>query len=178
MKIFLTTERLTLTIPQLNDIDEVSRLQSDPEVMKYIGAGIRSKATVRSFLDMAIAHYAKHGFSFCSLREKLSNVFIGQAGLIYLGYDDNQPNIEVGYRLHKNYWGKGYATELTSALMLWAFQYLSIPKLMAVAHLDNKNSQNVLIKSGMINTGTIDYWGKEVLCFEITSEQCLPNTTC
>ena len=99
--------------------------------------------------------------------EKSSNDFIGQAGLIYLGYDDNQPNIELGYRLHKLYWGKGYATELTEALIMWGFKHLSIDKLMAVAHPDNISSQNVLIKSGMINTGTINYWNKEVLSFEI-----------
>ena len=173
MTIFLTTERLILTIPEANDMDELFILQSDSEVMKYIGDGARSRETTESFLIKSITHFAKHGFSFCSVREKSSNCFVGQAGLIYLGFDDNQHNIEVGYRLHKNHWGKGYATELTKALILWAFQHLSIQKLVAVAHPDNKNSQNVLIKSGLINSGTIEYHNKEVLFFEITRSEFL-----
>lgn len=51
MHTFLTTERLIVTVPQLNEIDEVLKLQSDPEVMRYISDGIRTRAVVESFLD-------------------------------------------------------------------------------------------------------------------------------
>lgn len=166
MNIFLTTERLTLTIPHQSDLDEVFLLQSDPEVMKYIGDGVRAKAEVELFHDKAIAHYDRHHFSFCSVRETHSNNFIGQAGLIYLGYDETQPQIEVGYRLHPKYWGRGYATELTKALIDWAFNHLPIETLIAVTHLHNEASQSVLLKSGMRKKGFIKYWDKEVLCFE------------
>ncbi|HAU0230599.1 TPA: GNAT family N-acetyltransferase [Legionella pneumophila] len=167
MAIFLSTKRLILTTPKLEDLDEVFELQSDPEVMRYIGDGVRTKAMVATFLNMAIEHYAKHGFSFFSVREKDTNHFIGQAGLIYLGYDDNQPQIEVGYRLHSRYWGKSYATELTSALIKWGFDNLNIPTLMAVVEPNNVASYKVLLKAGMINTGTTTYWNREVTCFEI-----------
>ena len=65
MDIFLTTERLTLTTPHLNDIDDVLKLQSDSDVMKYIGDGARSETNVKNFLDLAIVHFTKHGFGFC-----------------------------------------------------------------------------------------------------------------
>lgn len=175
MTIFLSTGRLILTTPKLEDLDEVFELQSDPEVMRYIGDGVRTKAMVETFLQKAIDHYTKHHFSFFSVREKETNKFIGQSGLVYLGYDDNQPNIEVGYRLHTKYWGKGYATELTTSLIKWGFHNLAIPKLIAVADFDNLASHKVLLKAGMINTGTITYWNKEVSCFEIENSLLSKN---
>ncbi|HHT9897356.1 TPA: GNAT family N-acetyltransferase [Legionella pneumophila] len=87
--------------------------------------------------------------------------------MIYLGYDDNQPQIEVGYRLHSRYWGKGYATELTTALIKWGFDNLDIPNLLAVVEPNNEASHKVFLKAGMINTGTTTYWNHEVTCFKI-----------
>jgi RimJ/RimL family protein N-acetyltransferase len=169
MALFLSTERLILTTPKVEDLDEVFELQSDPEVMRHIGDGARTRALVETFLKMAMEHYAKHSFSFFSVREKETNHFVGQAGLVYLGYDDNQPNIEVGYRLHTTYWGKGYATELTTALIEWGFRTLNIPKLMAVADPNNLASHKVLLKAGMTYSGTTTYWNREVSCFEINN---------
>lgn len=69
MALFLSTERLILTTPQSEDLDEVFELQADPKVMQYIGDGVRTRATVETFLNKAIAHYTKHHFGFFSLHE-------------------------------------------------------------------------------------------------------------
>jgi ribosomal-protein-alanine N-acetyltransferase len=75
--------------------DHLWGISVDPLVMKYIGEGVRTKDKVQEFLNLAIHHQAKHGFTFCSVFEKESNNFIGQAGLIHLACDDSQPDVEV-----------------------------------------------------------------------------------
>ena len=73
----------------------------------------------------------------------------------------------MGYRLHKKFWGKGYATELAKALIDWEFKHLSIDKIVAVIHPENKASQHVLEKAGMIFVGKSTYFNNEVFRFEI-----------
>jgi GrpB-like predicted nucleotidyltransferase (UPF0157 family) len=63
-------------------------------------------------------------------------------------FDDTQPEIELNYHLHKKFWGKGYGTELTKALVQWGFQYLSTNKLVSATYPDNVASQKVLKKAG------------------------------
>ncbi|MBA3537260.1 MAG: GNAT family N-acetyltransferase [Tatlockia sp.] len=167
MNSLLTTSRLIIEEPSLNDLDNLYNLQSNPQVMKYIGEGIRDRMEVIKGLKKAIDHFKKHNFSLGSVYLKHSHKFIGRAGLIYFNYNDKQPKIEVAYALLPDYWGKGYATELTKALSIWAFQNLSINKLIAVVHPENIASEHVLIKSGMSSKGTLKYWDIEVLNFEI-----------
>ncbi|QMT62064.1 GNAT family N-acetyltransferase [Legionella sp. PC997] len=171
MKTFLTTHRLIICEPSSNDFDNLYNLQSNSKVMKFIGNGRRNKKEARTGLEKAISHFQKHQFSLGSVYEIDSGQFIGRAGLIYFNYDDNQVNIELAYALLPEYWGKGYATELTKSLILWGFDNLSIQKLIAVVHPDNIASQKVLSKSGMINTSVIKYWDKEVLQFEIYKQK-------
>lgn len=163
----LSTSRLFISEPTSHDFDNLYKLQSNSKVMGFIGNGIRDKKEVQLGLEKAITHYQKHQFSLGCVFEKDSGEFIGRAGLIYFNYDDNQPNIELAYALLPEYWRKGYATELTQSLILWGFENLSTQKIVAVVHPDNIASQNVLSKSGMINSGVINYWDKEILQFEI-----------
>lgn len=168
MTIFLETERLILRAPQKSDLDDLIRLRTDPLVMQYVGNGlIQTKEQVEEFLTIAIAYQQKYGFGFCSVFEKESEQFIGQAGLFHLGFDDTQADIEIAYRLQQKAWGMGYATELAQALIAWGFTHLSVKKLVALAWPLNIRSQSVLEKSGMIYKGLINFRDREVLYYEI-----------
>jgi len=167
MNVFLETERLILKPSTIEDLDGLYILQSDADVMRYIGQGVRTKDEVKQWLTKAIDHHQKHGCSLCSVFEKGSGILIGQAGIQYLGYDDTQPDIEIGYRLKKQYWGKGYATELTKALIVWGFNNLTVNKLVAVINPINKESRRVLEKSGMVYVGETKYFDSIVHKFEI-----------
>jgi len=170
MGIFLETERLILKTTELSDLDNLVALRSDPDVMKYIGDGAtHTEEQVKSFfLSIAIPYQEKHGIGFFSVFEKESGNFIGQAGLFHVGYDDVQPDIEIAYRLHKKYWGKGYATELVKALIQWGFQNLSVDKLIAGTEPENIASQNVLKKAGLNYKGKVKWHtGRELFLYEI-----------
>ncbi|QLZ68961.1 GNAT family acetyltransferase [Legionella sp. PC1000] len=170
MSPLLTTTRLIICNPSLNDLDNLYTLQSNSDVMSFIGNGKRDKNEVMVGLEKAINHFQKHQFSLGSVYTKDSHEFIGRAGLIYFNYDDNQSEVEVAYALLPQYWGKGYATEITMSLIQFGFRDIKIRKLIAVVHPENTSSQNVLKKCGMSNMGKINYWNKEIMKFEITNK--------
>jgi len=121
MSIFLETPRLILKFLSWSDLDRLIVLRADPEVMRYIGYSnpgeIQTPQQVERFLKIATEYQEKYGFGFCAVFEKASGDFVGQAGLFHIGYDDERPDIEIAYRLHKQFWSNGYATELARALI-------------------------------------------------------------
>ena len=163
--LFLKTERLRLYHPSSKDLEEQCLLQADPKVMEWIGNGVRTKEEVKSFLDVSITHYEKHGFSLGNLYLK-DGTFIGRAGIIHLEFKD-ELDLEVGYALLPEFWGKGYATEITRALINWAFSSLEIPRIVAVAQSDNDRSMRVMKKCGMKQDGTYLYGDKEALLYSL-----------
>ena len=150
MSIVLETKRLVLKPMALSHLDDLVSLRSDPEVMKYVGNGLtQTKDQVLEFINLGVDYYAQYGLDFFSVFEKKTGAFVGQAGLFHLGFDINQPDIELAYRLHQKYWNKGYATELAQALIRWGFEHLSLPKIVAMMFPENEHSRRVLEKSGM-----------------------------
>lgn len=167
MTVFLETKRLIIHAPELADFDNLYALQSDPDVMQYVGQGVRTRGEVMAGLEKAIAHQKKYGFSLGCVYEKESGAFVGRAGLIYFAFDDMQPDIEVGYALTKAAWGKGYATELARALIHWGFSHLPIEKLVADINPKNDRSRRVLEKVKMSYVGPGLYWGVAVAIYSI-----------
>jgi GrpB-like predicted nucleotidyltransferase (UPF0157 family) len=95
-----------------------------------------------------------------------------------MGFYDRQPEIELAYRLHKQYWGKGYATELASALIKWGFQQLDISKIVAGAEPENIVSQKVLMKAGFDCKGLQNWWnGREMFYYEIYKNDSIQLVT-
>lgn len=141
----------------MEDLDNLYAMQTDADVMKYIGQGVRTQTEVMDGLEKAIAHQEKHGFSLGCVFEKESGLFVGRAGLIYLAYNDTQPEIEVGYALIKSAWGKAYGIELAKALINWGFQHLNVNKLVGVINPNNEHSRRVLEKLNMNYVGRAHY---------------------
>ncbi len=169
MGIFLETKRLILKTAELSDLDLLVALRSDLEVMENTGyGGTQTKDEVKECLDFAIPYQKKHGMGFCLVFEKESGNFVGEAGLFHLLFDDTQPEIELGYHLHKKFRGKGYGTELVKALIRWGFQHLSVNKLISATYPDNTASQKVLQKAGFdcISKKQLPD-GKELFWYEI-----------
>lgn len=92
-------------------------------------------------MDHSDPYFKKHGLAFFSVFEKETGVFVGEAGLFHLGFDDTQPDIELAYRLNTQFWNKGYATELAKALIKWGFEKHQLPKIIAMVYPDNERSR-------------------------------------
>ena len=153
MNAFLETDRLILKHTSISDFDDILKLRSDPIVQKYTTQPPATEQDVKRFLDIVIPYQKKHGHGMASVFEKASGQFIGQAGIFHIGHYDLQPEIEIGYRFHVRFWGKGYATEVTKALILWGFENIDIETIVAFTETDNKASRHVLDKSGFHHIG-------------------------
>lgn len=162
MKIFLETERLILREFTEADAELLFELDSDPEVTRFTKLGDRAgtpteyKVIKNEFLPKLLRYYEQYqGFGFWATIEKSSNEFIGwfhfRPGLdSYMGarlYEEG--DIEIGYRLQRKAWGKGYATEGGKALIRKGFLELGVERVVASALLENKASIQVMEKVGL-----------------------------
>ena len=100
----------------------------------------------------------------------MSGNFIGQAGLFHQTFNTQQENIELAYRFHRRFWGRGYATELAIALIDWGFNTRHLSKIIAPVHPGNERSIRVLEKSGMIFRGSIEHQGHIIPYYSIERE--------
>ncbi len=162
----IETDRLVLRPLALADLGPMHDVYADREVMRYIGRGGAHSETIEESerrLQRLIDHQEKHGFSLWAVTDRASGTVMGDAGLIL--YAHRGPEIELGYRLAKAYWGRGYATEAARAWLAHGFETLGLKRIVAVTHPEHVASQRVLEKIGMRREGTADYNGKNVLLF-------------
>lgn len=150
---FLETDRLIIKLTSVDDFDDILALRSDPMVQKYTTQPPATKKEVQRFLNMIIPYQEKHGHGMASVFEKNTGEFVGQAGIFHIGHWDLQPEIEIGYRFHVKHWGKGFATEVTKALVLWGFQHLNIDTIVSFVETENLASRRVMKKSGFKHVG-------------------------
>lgn len=171
MALFLETERLVLKTPETAELQSLLALRADPKVITYLYISLESVETmteeVKDFMVRNTEYYKKHGMGMLSVYEKQSDQFVGQAGIFHKAFDDSQLEVEIAYRLLSSFWQKGYATELSKALVHWGFSHLYVDYLTAFTHPDNKSSQHVLQKSGFCYTGMTVYRDKSVCRYAI-----------
>jgi RimJ/RimL family protein N-acetyltransferase len=155
MKIYLETERMKLLEFEKNDRELIRSLDSDPEVMKYISNGNpSSEEEVDRAMGIFLAYNKRYEYELGYWKAicKETGVFLGWFHFRPLKSNlDDLSNIELGYRLGKKVWGKGYATEGSSALINKARKDLEIKKVWAHAMLGNTPSINVMKKVGLLH---------------------------
>jgi len=142
----IETSRLYLRQFTPNDLDELYRIYSDSEVMKYLNEGVRNREETAADLFQIIADWEKHAFGLWAVVNKENNQLIGDGGLRFLG---KTPEVEVGYVLAKAYWGKGLASEVAAASLQYGFEVLKLEKIVAVANIENRSSRRVMEKVEM-----------------------------
>lgn len=153
MKFNIETERLILREMRLTDLDGMFELDSDPVVHKYLGnKPVKTKKESRKIIESVLNQYKERGIGRWAAIEKSSGEFIGWSG-IRLNTEYNMNGFtryyDVGYRLIKKYWGKGYATESGKAVVSYAFKNLKLPELYATTEIGNQASHKVLLKIGL-----------------------------
>ena len=162
----LETERLILRKLEESDYERLFLLDSDPEVMKYIGIPVlidinQSKDVIR----MIKKQYEDNGIGRLAVIEKESNLLIGWSGLKFLTQSINGYNnvYELGYRFLPEYWGKGFATESAKASLDYGFNDLNIDVIYAMAHSENDGSNHILQKLGFERTD--EFMEPDGICF-------------
>lgn len=158
----IESERLYARYFTADDADDFYRLNSDEEIMRYIRP-VKTREESAQFLQQIIASYATEA---CNLRlallEKDTDVFIGS--FVIMPLKDTE-DIQLGYALLKEYWGRGYATEIVDAGLLYAFGVLELASITAVTEAANIASQKVLLKAGLIFEKQVDEGTKPVYLY-------------
>jgi ribosomal-protein-alanine N-acetyltransferase len=147
--IIVETERLILRHFHAFDGEDMDRVFGDAEVMRF-GPGVQTRQWVRDWLRGCLEdYYQKLGFGPWAVVEKNSRAVIGYCGLFYFPAVGGRPEIEIGYRLARAFWGQGYATEAVSAVRDYGFGVLCLPRLIALIDPQNVASLRVAEKAGM-----------------------------
>ena len=147
----LETDRLILRKLEESDYERLFLLDSDPEVMKYIGVPVLEDVNQsKDVINTIQKQYEDNGIGRFAVIEKESNLLIGWSGLKFLTQEINGYNnvYELGYRFMPEYWGKGYALESAKASLDYGFNDLNIDIIYAMAHSENDASNHILQKLG------------------------------
>ena len=161
--IIFETERLIVRQYDFKtDAENFYLLNGDEEVMRYIRA-TKSREECDVFLKKAIESYKVNPLiGRWAADEKATGKFVGSFAIIPIeGSDD----IQLGYALLKENWGKGFASELTKAGLVYYFKNTDADHIYAIADQSNVASHNVLLKNSFVPDGTKKEDDKELLKF-------------
>jgi len=168
-----TLETLRLRLRSLAPTDEADlvALDSDPEVMRYVGspAGVKSPAETRERARMRIREEQGGDYEplgFWRIEARSDGAFHGVGALIQM---PDGEDVEVAYRLARSAWGQGIATEAAGALVAHALGPLGLPRVVAVTYPANQASQRVLDKLGFERRGIREYKGVEATYHVLTA---------
>jgi RimJ/RimL family protein N-acetyltransferase len=143
----LTTERLVLRAPRADDLDPYAAMTADPEVMRYVGQGVPlDRGGAWRQLATFLGGWVMQGFGQWAVERRADGAFLGRAGL---WFPPGWPEVEVGWALAREHWGRGYATEAAAAAVAWAGPGRA---LVALIHPDNAASIRVARKLGFAFT--------------------------
>ena len=148
---WLTTARLALRRFTPGDLDWLADLYSDPDVMRYLG-GVKDRAKAEELLDTRILrYYQEHpGLGIWTTVERATGT---RLGFHLLNHIRGESIVQVGFTLEKSAWGKGFGTEMASAVLRYGFVDLGLPRIAGMASLQNHASQRVLLKIGLERKG-------------------------
>lgn len=163
----LETERLILRPTAMEDFPRWAEFMADPDAARFIGGAQPQAAAWRGFMTMAGA-WSLTGVSMFSVIEKATGLWVGRLGP---WTPDGWPGTEVGWGLHPDAHGKGYALEGAAAAMDYAFDMLGWTDVIHCIDPDNRPSQRLAERLGSINRGatrlpapfdslTVDAWGQ------------------
>lgn len=149
----METQRLRLRQWRDSDLIPFFELNSDPEVMLYFPTTLNQSET-RGYIERLRSTIAENGWGFWAVESQATGEFMGFVGLNKPSADlPFNPCVEIGWRLAKRFWGYGYATEAAQAALRFGFEILSLDEVVSFTPIQNKPSQAVMKRLGMVDTG-------------------------
>ncbi len=159
MTVFLETDRLLLRQFTPDDTDALYELDGDPDVIRWTNLDGR-RAPYALYRDVLLprnlAYHAQYpGYGYWVAIEKATGDWLGW--FHFRPARDAPDEIELGYRLHKSAWGRGYATEGALALVRKGFRELGTARVSATALAANRASIRVMEKAGLRHKSDYTY---------------------
>lgn len=144
----IETPRTVLRWFKPDDVEEVLSFLGNREVMRFSLDGPYDRKQCKAFIQWCLGRYARKGYGLFAVTLKESNNLIGYCGF----YDqtiDGCDEVELGYRLHPNFWNQGLGTEVALAVQNYGFQELGFSRLISIIEPENLASIRVAKKNGM-----------------------------
>lgn len=140
----IETERLRLRRMTIDDLDQLVRLHEDPEVARFMGRP--SREWLEGWMRSSEAEWEERGHGRLAIVARGSGEFLGRSGLKYWPQFEET---EVGWALHPEARGRGYATEAARAIVRWGFEQLELDLITAMIQPANTASIAVAERLGM-----------------------------
>lgn len=179
----LSTDQLILRQWKESDFLPFSKMNADPVVMEYYPSTL-SEEESNAIANKLMGLISERSWGFWAVETQNEKKFIGFVGLHKPTYDlPVTPCVEVGWRLGKEYWGKGYATEAAKQSLKFGFEELGLSEIYSFSSVSNKKSWLVMERLNMINTGSNfehpmipeGHLLREHVLYKITKEQWKNN---
>lgn len=151
------TDRLVLRRWTDADREPFAAMNADPEVMRYFRDVLDREAS-DAFVDRIEASFDEHGYGLWVVERIDDGAFLGFTGLLLQTYESPfTPAVEVGWRLARDAWGNGYATEAGLASLAFGFDRLGLDAIISTTSRPNEPSQRVMQRLGMHRAGEFDF---------------------
>lgn len=147
----ISTERLSLRLWKESDLKPFAALNADPKVMEFFPKTLTQKES-DALAAKIQQEFAVKGYGLFAVEVPGVAPFIGFIGLHYQDFPAHfTPCVEVGWRLAKEYWGQGYATEGAKAAIDFGFNTIELKEIVSFTSIWNIPSRRVMEKLGMIH---------------------------
>ncbi|NVK33573.1 MAG: GNAT family N-acetyltransferase [Rhodobacteraceae bacterium] len=157
--IYLETDRLILRPWRDEDLAPFAEMNADPMVMEYFPSTL-TRTQSDDLVSRAQTKFLNDGFCFQPAEEKDTGSFIGFVGLSVPSFPSPvpfQPCVEIGWRLDKKFWGRGYASEAALCWLGFGFETLGLSEIVSFTAEQNRRSQRVMERIGMRRTVDDDF---------------------
>jgi ribosomal-protein-alanine N-acetyltransferase len=139
------SERLGFRLLEDSDFEDLKMLDMDPEVRTHFPEGVSTPEQIKERIILNRSSYSEKGFCDFAMINLETGRFVGRAGFGEIEGSE----VEVGYVLLKENWGRGLAQEALRKLLVWAEDSLSVPRILAYAPINHAASINVMKKCDM-----------------------------
>ena len=153
----LRTERLVLRQWRDEDREPFAALNADPVVMEHFPSTMTREES-DAYIDRVAALIDERGWGTWAVEVAASGEFIGFVGLNEPRFEAHfTPAVEIGWRLGRNAWGHGYATEAARAVLAYAFEELELDEVVSFTTVENHRSRRVMERIGMTRDPADDF---------------------
>jgi RimJ/RimL family protein N-acetyltransferase len=140
-----------------NDLENLAAINADMAVMEFFPS-TRTHVETKSFIERMQKQYTEKGYCYFAVDTLADDTFIGFIGLSEQNFEANfTPCIDIGWRLARTTWNKGYATEGAKKCLEYGFEKLHLNEIYSIAPVANTKSQRVMMKIGMRKVATFDH---------------------
>jgi RimJ/RimL family protein N-acetyltransferase len=155
----IQTARLCLRPMRGTDAESLSSVFGDPNVMAAFSSGPLDRTQVEAWVRRNLDHQDRNGYGLFAVLLRETGLLIGDCGLERMTVGEDS-EVELGYDLRSDHWGRGYATEAALAVRDYAFGRLDLPRLISLIRRGNDASRRVAEKIGMQPAGEVERDGR------------------